>query len=190
MIDPHATIISQYANSPTLVQLIDSMNEYLDPADNINDFYRQVWNVDTAEGWGLDVWGRIVGEPRVLSGVANEDVFGFEEATTGSASPFNEGVFYSGGSPSSNFRLSDPAYRLLILAKALANICDGSIPSINQVLLLLFPGRGNCYVTNGRDMTITYTFDFALTAVEEAIVTQSLVLPTPAGVSFTMVITP
>lgn len=187
--DLEQTIISQYANSPTLVQLIKNMSTYVDPTANFDAFYDLVWNVLTAQGWGLDVWGRIVNVSRTLT-VANDLVFGFEEATTGSASPFNQGTFYTGGSDTNNYALTDAAYRMLILSKAMANICNGSIPAINQILLNLFPGRGNCYVTDGLDMTMTYTFDFALTAVEEAIVAQSVALPRPAGVSFTMVINP
>ena len=189
MIDVERTIISQYANSSVLVQLIQNMNTYIDQTANIDAFYDLVWNVDTAQGWGLDVWGRIVGIGRVLQ-VANDLVFGFEEATTASAQPFNQGVFYGGGGATSNFALSDTAYRLLILAKALANITDCSIPAINQILLNLFPDRGNCYVDDGMDMTMAYTFEFALSAVEQAIVSTSGVLPRPAGVEASMVVPP
>ena len=37
-------------------------------------------------------------------------------------------------------------------------------------------------------MTMTYTFEFALTPVEQAIVEQSGVLPRPTGVSSSVVI--
>lgn len=187
MIGWERTVLSQYDNSPTLRQLVESRNTYFDPTFDIDQFYTLVWNVDTAVGWGLDVWGRIVGVSRLLL-VANDLVFGFEEASTASAQPFNQGIFYDGGPAQGNYRLTDTAYRRVILAKAAANICDGSIPAINNVLLLLFPDRGNCYVTDGQDMTMTYTFEFDLTAVEQAIVLQSGVLPKPAGVSVTMVV--
>ena len=83
--------------------------------------------------------------------------------------------------------MTDDVYRQVILAKALANICDGSIPAINQVLMTMFPGEGNAYATDGGDMTMTYTFEFELTAVQYAIVAQSGVLPKPIGVSVTIV---
>lgn len=190
MQNPFATVISQYDNSPTLLQLIENVNVYLDPAANLDAFYSLIWNVDTAVGYGLDVWGRIVGVQRVLQ-VASDVYFGFAEASDAtSISPFNSGgSLFSGGAITSNFALSDEAFRTLILAKALANITDGSIPSINQILLNLFPGRGNCYVTDGLDMSMTYTFQFspALTPVEFAIVSQSGVLPRSTGVSATVV---
>ena len=55
------TIISQYGNSATISQLIHNMNEYIDPEVNIWAFYNFVFNVQTAQGFGLDIWGRIVG---------------------------------------------------------------------------------------------------------------------------------
>lgn len=181
--DPLRTVISQYANSPTLLQLINNFWGYVDQSANLDAFFDMVWNVDTAQGWGLDVWGRIVGVSRVLQ-VAAGAYFGFNE---GDGSPFNTDSFYAGDPTTGNFALTDQAFRVLILAKALANISDGSIPGINQILLNLFPGRGNCYVTDGLDMSMTYHFNFPLTPVEFAIVATSGVLPRPSGVSATVV---
>lgn len=180
------TIISQYANSTILYQLIENFDQYVDPNINISNFYNLVWNVDTAVGYGLDVWGRIVGVGRVLS-VAQGKFFGFAEATNISADPFEQSPFYSGQVTTANFALSDEAFRTLIFAKALSNISDGSIPSINQILLNLFPGRGNCYVVDGLNMTMIYQFEFDLTSVEAAIVSQSGILPKPVGVLATAV---
>ena len=178
------TIISQYANSPILGALIDNFSIYVNPAADIQRFYDLVWNVDTAIGYGLDVWGRIVGVNRVLT-VARNKFFGFAQGSPDSRT-FDHGPFYSGTGLTSNYALSDDAYRSLILAKALANICDGSTSSINQVLINLFPGRGNCYVVDNLNMSMTYRFDFPLSAVELAVVAQSGVLPKPSGVAATI----
>lgn len=208
--DVWKTIISQYANSPTLVALIEDIFECLDQTKNYDDFFDFIFNVDTAQGKGLDVWGRIVNVSRVLQIEGGDQPFGFGEASPG-ASPFGQGSFYSGEPVTSNYALSDSAYRLLILAKAAANISNGSIKSINRILMSLFPGRGNAYVVDGAppigafgfqeagnvsgfnqepfysgaavpSMVMTYTFNFALTPVELAIVQQSGVLPKPVGV--------
>jgi hypothetical protein len=184
--DYWATIISQFANSPILTQLIANMDSYLDQTANLDAFYDLIFNVATAQGYGLDVWGKIVNVSRTLDVPGSLQYFGFDEAGIG-ANPFNTQPFFSGQQLTSNFILSDSAYRVLIFAKALANICDGSIPAINQILLRLFPNRGNCFVTDGLDMTMTYTFRFVLTQVELAIVAQSGALPKPTGVSATVV---
>lgn len=186
------TILSQYANSPTIVQLITNMNAYIDPKTNIDNFYNLMWNIDTAVGYGLDVWGRIVGVGRVLQ-ISTTDYFGFTGSSGASGLEFNQAPFYAGQPTTGNYSLLDGAYRTLILAKALANISDASIPSINQILINLFgptgllPVAGNSYVTDGLDMTMTYTFGSALDPVQTAIVFQSGVLPKPCGVLATVV---
>lgn len=185
LFDWFSTVISQYANSPVILELIANFAEYLDPNANLAEFYRLVFNVDTAEGYGLDVWGRIVGVSRVLNLPVPGVYFGFSEALPGSY-PFDEAIFYGGATLTSNFALSDTAFRRLILAKALANISDGSIPSINQILINLFSQYGNCYVVDRNDMSLKYSFGSTLDSVDRAIVTQSGALPKPAGVSFTI----
>lgn len=182
------TIISQYAQSPTLNRMVSDMAAWIDPTADIDDFFSLLWNVDTAVGYGLDVWGRIVGVGRVLQISTAGKYFGFDEATNISADPFNTSPFYTGETINNNFILADDGFRVLILAKALANICDGSIPAINQILLNLFGGRGNCYIADGLNMTMTYTFRFNLTPVEAAIVSQSGILPRSTGVASTVTV--
>jgi hypothetical protein len=213
--DVWATVISQYANSPILTTLITDLAEYIDQSQNFDAFYDYIMNVATAQGYGLDVWGRIVGVNRVLQ-VQVTNWFGFEESSPGSYT-FGQGSFYSGAPLTSNFALSDEAYRTLIYAKAAANITDGSIPAINRILMTLFPNRGNAFVTDGfqsgswfgfaesqnaqgfnqasfyngqtiQTMVMTYTFMFQLSPVELAIVQQSGVLPKSTGVASSVVI--
>lgn len=187
------TVISQYANSPILLQLLANFADYIDPTANFDAFFGLVFNVDTAQGYGLDVWGRIVGVSRVLQLPSGGTFFDFSTSAPATPVPntdrhsFNEAIFFGGGGLTSNFALTDAAYRKLILAKALANISDGSLPSINQILINLFGTYGNCYVTDGQDMTMTFSFAPTLSSVDFAIVSQSGVLPRPAGVTATVV---
>jgi hypothetical protein len=108
--------------------------------------------------------------------------FGFLEAGNPSADPFCQSPFYAGSAATLNYELSDAAFRAVIMAKASSNICNGSVQAINEIMLRLFPNRGNCWVQDNGNMTITYTFGFTLTAVEMAIVAVAGVLPQPAGV--------
>lgn len=210
------TVIAQYANSPALMAIIGSFAAAVDQTANINAFYNLVMDVDSAVGYGLDVWGRIVGVTRTLY-VSNIDWFGFAQGAPNSMG-FGQGPFYAGESLNGNYQLADNSYRTLIFAKAMANISDGSIPSINKILMALFPGRGNCYCTDAPPlipyfgfsegvpgalgfgqapfytgqgqggMTMTYTFTFPLSNIELAIVDQSGVLPKPTGVAARVVI--
>lgn len=189
--DPAATVISQYANSPTILQLIANMSDYLRPDVNFEQFYNFVWNVDTAQGFGLDIWGKIVGISRLLHIPVDSPTFGFENSDTPPDwSPFNQGTFYTGELNSQTYTLPDAGYRILILTKALANIAATTAPSLNRLLQNLFPNRGRAYVVDLGNMAMRYVFEFSLTSVEFAILTQSGALPHPAGVSVDVQIVP
>lgn len=185
------TIISQYANSPTLVQLIHNMNEYIDPAANFEAFYNFVWNVNTAQRFGLDVWGKIVGVSRLLQIPNDAAYIGFKNSSIPQDwKTFGHGALYSGATPSQAYILPDSTYRVLVLAKALANIVATTTPALNQLLRNLFPGRGRCYVVDLRGMAMQFVFEFALTPAEYAILATSGVMPHPAGVGYSIVVIP
>lgn len=256
--DWRQTILSQYANSDRITGLVETFFSAVDQTANFDAFYDKIWNLQTAEGFGLDVWGRIVGVNRILQ-VVSVGFFGFSEAAptsltfgdarfTGLSSTFGfaeagdkqtfgegsfataslfqgvdpnagAGAFYAGGQLTSNYELSEEQYLRLIYAKAAANISNGSIPSINAILLnVLFPGRGNCYVRERRpetyfgfaetgdaaafgqesfyageelpSMEYEIVFRFTLTPVDLAIIQNSGVLPKTTGVRSVVSILP
>src|SRR6185312_12863333 len=145
MINVEQTIQSEYANSPVITQLITNMDQYIDPRANIDEFYTLIWNVLTAQGIGLDIWGKIVVLPngRLLKLGSNNQIFGFANTDIPADwAPFNQGTFYPGQDASTTFALGDEAFRTLILSKSLANITATTSLALNQLLRNLFPGRG------------------------------------------------
>lgn len=187
MQDVERTLLSQYANSPTITTLIEAINQHLDPTANFDEFYRLVWNIDTAVGYGLDVWGRIVGVGRTISAPADTAHLGFAEGEDPDYTPFDEAPFYGGDPFTENYRLEDDAYRTLILIKAASNISGSTAPAINALLQQLFAARGKAYVTSLGDMRMRYTFEFFLRPYERAILSTEGVLPQPAGVEIEIV---
>ena len=200
LFDYEATVISQYANSPTLLQLIQNFNQYFDQSQNMTNFYQYVWNVESAQGFGLDIWGKIVGVGRALNIPNTTKYIGFylgSESPTAqdytpmgsSAAPYNNppvgGALYTGYNATTTYLLGDSAYRQLILAKAFGNIAATTAHNLNQILQQLF-GTGQAYVTVSGLMAITYNLTFAPTPIQTAIITQSGVLPTPPGVAVTL----
>lgn len=205
------TVINQYANSEILTSMIVNFSDAIDQTRNFDNFYDFIWNVDTAQGYGLDIWGNIVNVSRVLQVPAGSSL-GFAEAGGEGIDAFGAASFYAGQSLTQNYSLEDLPYKTLIMAKAFSNITDGAIPSINKLLMTLFPNRGNAYVAEGYpflgeffgfneaidcqpfgqalfygdvpqpSMSLTYVFEFALSSVELAIVTQSGAIPKPVGV--------
>lgn len=190
--DIDQTLISQYANSPIITAIVENMAQWLQPDVDWANFYALYWNLDTAQGQGLDYWGDILGVGRLLTIPNSELTFGFQDnAVPPDVTPFNEGPFNSRGSSNSQtYLLNDTAYRTLLFAKALSNISAMSAPALNQLLQNLFPGRGQCYVLDGLDMSMQVVFEFSLTAVEFAILTTSGAFPHPGGVKFSIVVIP
>lgn len=194
-VDASATFLSQYATSPILTSLIQAANAAIDPNADFSNFMSTVWDVYTAQGFGLDIWGRIVNVPRTINIPASNDAFGFDEGNDPAYFPFNQEPFYNGKQAGTLYTLADNAYRVLILTKALANISSFTAQSMNALLNFMFNGqgstRGSCYVLEtATPMQIQYVFNFALQSWEAAILQQASLMPRPAGVGITIVVNP
>lgn len=186
-----ATVISQYAQAPTINALVESMADSIDPAIEVTQFYDFVWNVNTAVGRGLDVWGRIVGVSRALRIPGSDPIVGFWNADLPyDWQPMSQGRFSRGDTSGQAYVLPDDAYRVLVLTKALANIVATNAQNLNRLLRNLFPGRGRVYVRDLGGMAMQFVFNFSLTPTEFAILTQSGVLPHPAGVFYSVIVVP
>lgn len=176
------TIASQYANSPRLMLIIQELHNAIDPTKNIQDFYNMVFNLQTAQGFGLDIWGRIVGVGRkVPLQDPNAKVFGFQATPASSIfSPFNVAPFRPDSSGFSTYSLPDNLYRKLIIAKALANIILATAPNINKLLKVLL-NTPSVYLLTGI-MSAKYQFRGKLSAFDRMIVFKLGLLPEPCGV--------
>jgi hypothetical protein len=193
-VDASATFLAQYATAPILTSLIQATNAAIDPQADFDAFMANVWDVYTAVGFGLDIWGRIVNIPRTINIPPSNDFLGFDEALP-DAEPFNQAPFYTGPQGGTLFTLTDDAYRVLILTKALANISSFTAESMNALLNFMFNGqgttRGSCYVLeSATPMQISYVFNFALTSWESAVLQQASLMPRPAGVGVTIIVNP
>lgn len=171
------TIMSQYANCPAILALIQNFNDVIDPQYFIDDFYEYVYRLSTAKGFGLDIWADKVGvsrnvpmqDPSVLT-------FGFDP----DFQPFNTFPFSDGGAFSS-YRLPDSDLRKLIIIKAALNILYATAININKFLLMVFDGKRAYYNITGH-MTAEYVFEFTLNQFERLIVFTLGMLPHPCGV--------
>ncbi|ULJ66160.1 DUF2612 domain-containing protein [Wielerella bovis] len=178
MLNVQDTIISQYTHSPVLLKIIQELDNAIDPKHDIELFYQKIWKIETASGYGLDVWGRIVGIGRYIKAVAENENFGFTDGTT----PFNSGVWYVGEAGERLFKLNDDIYRRIIMIKAMSNIIYATAPFINQLLRALFGERGRAYFVKNDTMAARYVFEFTLLPLERAVIRQNDILPRPSGV--------
>lgn len=194
MLNWNETVLSQYFDSPTIYSLLQSYNAAVDPSTDIANFYANIWNVNTAVGSGLDIWGAIVNVSRYLQIPGSPNYLGFDEAfltpyaSTG-PQPFGQAPFYTANAQTTTYALSDDVYRRLIMVKAAVNIGNLSIPNINKFLQYFFGTSisgspyGVAYVIDGLNQSFTYHFNFIPNAWQLAIVQNSGVFPRPAGVT-------
>lgn len=138
MLQPGETIQSQYAASPTIRALAESARIRIAPDADIALFYQNIFDIATAQGVGLDIWGRILGIGRSIEVEARREYFGFN---TADYDPFDTSPFYTGGGATERYDLSDDSYRQLLLWKAMANIATADAASLNHLLLALYPGQ-------------------------------------------------
>ena len=154
------TILSQYSASPHILQLTHDFELRIAPAPDIDTFFEKVFDIETAQGWGLDNWGRILGVPRGVQ-VATTDWFGYYGS---GLQPWNNAPWFNDQQATNNYPLTDEAYRKLLLYKAAANIGDASAASINRLLSQIFPTYD--HVVDNLDMTIRAVFNDYLEPVE------------------------
>lgn len=158
-IDFQKHIFWQYNNAPALNSLVNQKQQwYLTNHSNFwNNWVKNVLNIQTANDYGLSIWGLLLGVPR------NYIVNG--ETLT----------------------LTTSQYRTVILARMQLIKMRGTVPEINKLLKLLFGQYGKAYVIDNHDMTMTYHFNFNLTDLQIAVLNNVKLLPRPAGVNILLV---
>lgn len=179
-------IQSQYAASPVINALAQSFYTLIDPTPDIQLFYDRAFNIDTAQGWGLDVWGRIVAIERKLGDVAVESQYwGFQPlngAINDRLGTFEEAPYFS-DSLTQSFILEDNAYRLLIKTKAIANISTGSLGDLNRIMYELIPDK-EIYILHTGTMHLRILVRGHLASFQALLLNRGDLPPMPAGVGW------
>ena len=187
-VDLTKSLLWQYDSTQSLLSIVEQKSAWYqtNQVGFWNSWIADVFDIRTANTFGLNVWGIIVGISRNLTvgtGGGQFGLFGGFNNMPFNSVPFNFGGWSSSvyGSPSS-YQVSNDLYRKMIIAKAMTNVSKNTIPALNAVLSVLFEGRGGIYYVDNHDMTMTLNYNFALTPVDYAIITQSNVLSRPAAV--------
>ena len=163
-------MISQYANSPKYVKLYTGLSDLFNNASTLEDWFNVVYNLNTATGFGLDIWGKILNQGRQFTYFEN----GSEVNVYLGGEQTIDGVTYSE-------EYMENTYRLVLFLKALTNITNCTIASMNSLLQFYFKNRGRVYVLEYNPMEIRYVFEFYVSKIEKAIFTTD-VMPKPTGV--------
>ena len=175
------TIQSQYSASPHIVALVNGFWSCLDPSADIELIFNKMINPITAEGFGLDVWGRIVAIGReYLTTDTTDPYWGYKlpEIADGRVQNFGNAPYYK--KINGTVKLTDTAYRLYIFLKAMINIGDGTLASLNRMLKYLFP-HDTVYLIHTGTMLLRLVVE---SPISQADLDALLTLPwLPAGVN-------
>ena len=149
------------------------------------DWIRDVFDLRTANDFGLSVWSVILDLPIFTHSPApSAPIFGFGANNRN----FGNGNF--AGLTSEVIPLGTDNWRIALQMRAYQLHTDGSVPHINAFLRYLFGSQGVAYVRDNLDMTIDYVFDFALDPTLAFVLERYEILPTPQGVRDNIIINP
>ena len=173
-------LLWQYQNSPNIQSLINSKQAWYETNQTQFwlDFITNIFNLDTANAFGLGVWSIILDQPIVFNNASNpnQTPWGFGTNNVN----FTQGNFAGGAGGSYSLPLS--AARILLQLRAFQLVSSGTVPETNRMLAYVFADYGPAWLIDNHDMTQTYMFNFQLTADLVYIFNNIDILPRPAGV--------
>ena len=185
------TVQSQYATSKRMRAVIDAFWQAINPKSDIDLLYKKLVNPRTAEGWGLDIWGRIVAIGRSYLAVEDDTpYFGFDppgDVVNPRLNNFGNAPFYK--QVLGKVRLGDTAFRTYVFLKALINISNSSLASLNRMVKLLFPDAEILVLHTGT-MVLRILILSALSSSDKAALDNLPWLPAGVGLEMYQVVTP
>lgn len=177
----------RHSNAVNFKQIIFDEQAWLDA--NVRDFWND-WAVDvfdltTANDFGLAVWSKILDIPVFISNPSSNYVtWGFGDFNGN----FRDSNF--GGDTTNQAQLTTEQLRLVLRMRAFQLHTDSSPLQVNAFLLYLFGDQGVAYMRDNQDMTVTYVFDFALSTDVAFVLENYEILPTAPGVADNIEINP
>ena len=150
-----------------------------------SDWERDVFNLETANDFGLNVWAIILDLPLYTNpeeSPPNFPAFGF--ASFGR--PFDQGYFATSGNLANTLTLEQR--RMLLTLRWMCLVSDGSMHSINRDVFRVF--KGTLYCLDRLDMTISYIFTQDPSDLIVSLMKTYDLLPRPAGVKANILIKP
>ncbi len=159
------------------------------------DWIRDVFDLRTANDFGLSVWSRILDVPINIESVESPGsypAFGFSnvvgiDPTNSPIRNFMHGNFAT--PPNALENLSTEQKRLVLRLRYYEITSNVTVSSINRILADVFPDN-YAYVLDNNDMTISYIFSQTPDARTLFLMEDADILPRPSGVSYDVRIVP
>lgn len=184
-VDLLRALLWQYNDAVNLQSILRQKSDWY--SRNHTEFWNRwitdVFNLRTANDFGLAVWAIILDMPLTVGipGSGARPVFGFGQYNQN----FTNGNF--GRDSAGVAGLTTEQRRVVLLLRYYQLITDGTVPHVNSILKDVF-GQG--YVLDHLDMTCSYIFPQSLSSTMIQVLENFDLLPRPAGVEVNILINP
>lgn len=180
-------LLWRHNEAVNLQSLLQNKQNALDELNR--DFWESwiddVFNLETANDFGLSVWSFILDTPLTVESIEPEPAnsnWGFGEFRKN----FNNGNFTAFGSSSA---LNIEEARTVLKLRYYQLVTRGTVPECNKIVDDVFSDN-DVYVIDGLDMTITYVFDKYISSALRGAIGNFDLLPRPSAVKVRTVYSP
>lgn len=175
-------LIQQYKETLKLTSLVDAFTSKMNELEVVNDDLLNDRGIDTAQGFNLDVIGKIVVLDRPYTDPDPEEIFTYdnpEEIGGGFTDEGNTeiGGYFIGLSPVQNQKFSDSQYRFTLRAKIIYNTSNATIEDMHTYGSFVFDREVSIVNRVG---AVDLTVSRPIGRQERIILDQTF--PLPAGV--------
>jgi hypothetical protein len=175
-------LLWQYDDAANLQSLLNSKQAWYDEAHEQfwTDWVADVFDLNTANAFGLTVWANILAIPLTVQAAAAtvKPTFGFAP----NWQRFNQGNFAASNNVTT---LTVDEARLVLRLRFFQLVTRGAAPEVNAFLAQVF-GTGVVYAITTGPMQVAYNFSTALSSSLQLIFASFDILPRPAGVTVTI----
>lgn len=180
-VDLLRNLLWQYNEAERLEKLIQLKQDWYDRSQSEfwADWVTDVFDLQTANDFGLSVWAIILDIPLVVTpdpDPPDKPIWGFGSGNT--RVNFTNGNF---ASTSGGFGLTTAQKRLVLRLRYFQLVGRGTIPEINDFMARLF-GPSVVYANDTGGMRLRYVFSAPPSSALELVLTAYDLLPRPAGV--------
>ena len=185
-VDILQNLLWEYDQAPALKSLLTQKQAWY----NTNqkqfwiDWFNNVFNLNTANQFGLSVWAIILDQPIVINQVPDaltRPTFGFKYySDSNNFQNFTHGNFSAASGAS--LYLSNAQKAMILKLRYWQLIGNYTIPFLNLMCQTVFGSLGKAYVIDNLNMTFTYVFTFQIPSDLNLLFTELDILPRPVGV--------
>lgn len=174
MTDLTKALLWRHNDAVNLQALIANKQAFYDKhaTEFFDDWKRDVFNLDTANDFGLTVWGIILGFPVSVNTAEPAPVngsFGFGE--------FRKNFGHQFAPSDETLSLTTDIARIVLKLRFYGLVTRATIPECTAIVREVFKDYGDCYCLDGLNMTIRYVFNFNLPSGVRQILNDFDLLP-------------